>query len=136
MVFGTIQREHDSTPSVAGPTALLASAARTADVSVDFEPAIGVEQLLFEVDVTSVTLTPAVTLELRAIMPSGALVVLGTATAAIAATGSFTYGFGLGADAALTEKFARIMLGGLAHRVTMNHADADSITYSVTMHVF
>lgn len=132
-----LSKGHDSTPRVGGAIELLASGARTADVDVPIYIGNGVKQLYMELDCTVYPAAAIVTPELFLVLPSGALVSLGTGEPATVATGSFRSAWGLVADAqAVHTKVVRIMIEGMNHVMRFNHTDADSITYSAAAFVF
>ena len=112
---------------------LLASAARTADAATaNIETGRGQRGLYVFVDVTAINATPVVTLRFQVTpeVPNSPFTIANIATD-ISATGEFVYYIGRDAVAAngITEIFA-IPLPPV-FRILMDHADADSITYSV-----
>ena len=112
---------------------LLASAARTATTNVADQTNYNGKRLLLVVDVTSITDTPSVTpsLQIKDSI-SGDYITVWTAAAALTATGEVTYYFADGASGGSFTEIEPFGLPSRTWRVVMTHADADSITYSVS----
>ncbi len=113
---------------------LLASAARTATVtSTDTTNYNNNSGLLLFIDVTSITASPSVTAQLDWKDPaSGDYEPVWIATVAIVGTGEYIYMFGLGGVGSAGEYDEAVnILIPRTFRLTMTHADSDSITYSV-----
>ena len=112
------------------------SAARTADpTSVVLSLPVGHKGLLIVVDVTATSVTPSVVPTVRVLDVNGdynAAIYTGTA---FTATGEFTYLMHPGTIAADFDGTDAVSFGPPADfDLFMNHADADSITYSVQVH--
>lgn len=112
---------------------LLASSARTATTNSADQTNHNGRGVLVTLDVTSVTDTPSVVLAIEAKDPaSGKYEPLLTATA-VTATGTHSYIVYPGGDVTASECIVKSVGFPLPRtwRVSMTHADADSITYSV-----
>jgi len=131
-----LSKFHRSSPRVGGPYELLPLAERTADFfAAPFFVANGVEQIYVEMVVTARTGTALVTPRLRAVMPSGALVIRGYCVQA-GVVGSYVSGFGVGDDTDIDAKTDRVMLTDAVYELRLNHVDAQAMTYSINAWVF
>jgi hypothetical protein len=113
---------------------VLASAARTATLqSSDQDNEYGRCHILF-LNVSAVTATPSITLYLQikdSISSNYATV--WTASAAVTATGQYTYLFGLGGSGSVGSFTEAVNLRlPRVWRLGVTHGDTDSITYSVS----
>lgn len=112
---------------------LLSSAARTADTNSSDQTNYNARGAMFFVNVTATSATPSVTLNVQGKDPvSGNYFTIYT-SAAFTATGQFSYQVYPGASAAGALTGAAPLTIPRTWRVFMDHADADSITYSVGM---
>jgi len=109
---------------------LLASAARTATANSADQVSYNSKGLVLYLDVTSVTDTPSITLSLE-IKDSigGGYFTVWTAAAAVTATGDKAYLFVPGGAAGSYTEAVNLVVSR-TWRLTVTHADADSITYS------
>lgn len=114
-----------------GPFTVLASAARTAAPDTkEFEaPGVAYTGLHLVIDVTAVTLTPSITVTIQGVDRTSGKVYTILASAAITATGTTILKVFPAATAA-ANLVANDLLPPI-FRITVTHADADSITYSV-----
>lgn len=111
----------------------LASTARTTTTNSSDLTNPGARGVIMCLDVTSVTDTPSIELSVEWKCPvSGQYEIIFTAAAAVTATGTHTYVIYPGDIVASDDvvEVAKLPLGR-TWRVTLTHADADSITYSV-----
>jgi hypothetical protein len=120
---------------------ILSAAARTTTTagpsgqSLAAKPA-NAKALLILVNVTAITATPSVTVELRARDASGTGYALWASTAAITAVNVYAYWFRWGttmASPAVDERVIEVVDRAIPDDwdINMIHADADSITYEV-----
>lgn len=114
-----------------GPFTVLASAARTADPDTKEFEAMGVEYrgLHLVIDVTAVAATPSVTVTVQGVDRVSGKVYTVLASAAITATGTTVLKVGPGLTAA-ANSVANDFVPPI-FRILADHADADSITYSI-----
>ena len=112
---------------------LLASAARTASTSSSDQTNFGARGVIITLDVTAISATPSITLavEHKDSVASNYEKLLDAT--AVTATGTHTYIVYPGADTTAREDVVEASGWpiGRTWRVTVTHADADSITYSV-----
>jgi len=111
---------------------LLASAARTASTNGTDQTNYNHRALVVVVDVTSITATPSITptLQIKDSI-SGDYVTVWTAAAPLTATGEAAYLFVPGGAAGSYTEAVNLRLPR-TWRLRVTHADADSITYSVS----
>ena len=126
---------HHGSPRNPYPIFLFELAERTADEVLSFIVANGVEQLFIESLVTARDGTAQVVPEMRVIYPSGAGVSVGSPLA-MNAVGSLVTSWGAGAETAFDKRVDRLLVADMEYALTMNHADAQAITYSVAAWVF
>ncbi len=123
-------------PKTAVPTEsakeLLASLARTADVTTDPQDNTGHQGVLIVVDVTAIAATPSVVPTIRFRDPITSKQVTLLAGAALTAVGVTAYLIAPDAVAGGGITAAVAMLLPKDWDLFMNHADADSITYQVS----
>jgi hypothetical protein len=111
-----------------GSRVLLSSEARTATNSVDFENRYG-SGIHVILDVTAVAATPSVVVTINALdNASGKYYTLLT-SAAVTGTGTYVYKVFPAATAVANQVVNDIAPRNI--RITLTHADADSITYSL-----
>lgn len=113
---------------------VLASAARTATTNSSDQTNHNAKGFTLFLDVSEIVATPSITLSLQIKDSiSGLYFTFWTAALAVTAPGQFAYQFGPGAsdNGSWTETSAFFV--GRTWRVVSTHADADSITYSVSV---
>ncbi len=118
-----------------GPFTVLPSAARTAAPDTQEFDASGVDYsgLHLVIDVTAIAATPSITVTIAGVDRASGKTYTTLASAAITATGTTVLKVGRGLTAA-ANLVANDLLPPI-FRVTVTHADADSITYSVSGHL-
>lgn len=123
--------------SAVNPVALLSSAARTATTNSADQTNTARRGVVVVVDVTAVTATPEATPKIQRKNADGTYTDIFTAPAAITATGKYVYVMATDAGTA-SGAFAGMGAEPLPHtwRLSMSHADTDSITYSVDAWAF
>jgi len=109
------------------------SAARTATVSGSDVVNPRWRGLIVTLDVTAVTATPSITLTIEYKDPASGKYEALLVGAAVTTTGTHTYIVYPGGDVTAAEDIVEVQGVPLPYRfrITMTHADADSITYSV-----
>lgn len=112
---------------------IYSSAARTADPKVEDIPNASYRGLHLVIDVTAVSATPSVVFTIKGKDPVSGQVWTILASAAITATGTTVLRVYPGLTAAANAVASDVLPP--VWQVTAVHADADSITYSVTAHL-
>lgn len=112
---------------------ILGSTARTATPSVDTFRVGGASEITVVVECTAVTATPSVVFTLQGIDEVSSATWTLLASAAVTATGTTVLQVAPGLTAAANTHASELVPSAIT--MTAVHADADSITYSVTAHV-
>ena len=123
----TLQELYDSSANAEGTA--LASAARTATVSSDDITNLGNRGVVVILDVTASAATPSITLKVQGKDPVSEKYYDILESAAVTGTSTNVYRVYPGLTAAANLTVSDVI--PKTFRITMTHADADSITYSV-----